>query len=313
MNKVITKKKVKVNEDKSDLELRRLNAKFQHEDISETELAHFGVMGMHWGVRNDKSNDTSKLLKDADKEVKKNFVKIYNGMANDMNKEGGIIGTINGEFAKKYGNDFDVSPGSKLEKSYFDKFTEATTASANKHASNILAGKIDPSVKVLFYNNIETGEFTWSITPSENTVEHSDNLIEGKLQFKYIFDKLGRIKIVEKVEEDKESTVVHTGVMGMKWGVRKAGVVDNLKERANRSSMLANKRTISDDDLNKMVKRLEMEKKLKDLTTEDLNPGKKAIQNQMGKFMASAVGAAAGVVGAVLIKQALKKAGIDVG
>ncbi|GEM_PF-2884058 len=53
-NKVIVKSK-KVEEvipSESSIELRRLNAKLQHEDISENELAHFGVMGMRWGVRN---------------------------------------------------------------------------------------------------------------------------------------------------------------------------------------------------------------------------------------------------------------------
>jgi len=106
---------------------------------------------------------------------------------------------------------------------------------------------------------------------------------------------------------DEKDDLSHVGVMGMHWGVRKGG---DSEVRSNRASMYKSRRTMSDDDLAKAVKRLEMEKKFREFTISDVAPGKKMVADQMGRFASTALGAAAGAVGAALVKQALKKYGI---
>ena len=106
--------------------------------------------------------------------------------------------------------------------------------------------------------------------------------------------------------------IQHYGVLGMKWGIRryqnadgtltaagkkraakqelkqakkeakaakkeaKAAQKAEKRERANASK---NRRQLSDEELNKRVKRLEQEKKLKNLTDEDVAPGRTAVKN----------------------------------
>lgn len=112
-------------------------------------------------------------------------------------------------------------------------------------------------------------------------------------------------------EDISEESLAHFGVRGMKWGIRKdSSRSENRSARKSRISMYKKRRIVSDDDLKKMVSRLETEKKLKSLVEEDITPGRTAVKNQLGKFGATALGAAAGTVGAILVKEFLKTKGI---
>lgn len=88
-NKVIIRNKKEEVKSKSEVELRRLNAKLQHEDIPEDELAHFGVMGMKWGVRKGSSDSGGNSIrsknilqkaKDALDKPDKDFAEATKGM-----------------------------------------------------------------------------------------------------------------------------------------------------------------------------------------------------------------------------------------
>ena len=82
----------------------------------------------------------------------------------------------------------------------------------------------------------------------------------------------------------------HYGVLGMKWGVRKdrsrsssgSRTSRNSKDkqvRSKRKSDLKKRRTMSDVDLKKKIERLKLEQQLKDLTENDISPGRKAVKN----------------------------------
>lgn len=109
---------------------------------------------------------------------------------------------------------------------------------------------------------------------------------------------------------EEEMVLVHAGVKGMKWGVRKDAVKLSRKEqsaRDQRADYKNRRRTISDKSLDSMVKRLEQEKKLRSLVNEDLSPGKAFVANtiqQGGSKIAGAVaaGTAMYVVRGVLTK-----------
>ena len=88
----------------------------------------------------------------------------------------------------------------------------------------------------------------------------------------------------------------HYGILGMRWGIRrfqpygKGGYTPKKKESLNNNNKLIkikrkqdmkNRRNMSDNDLKKTINRLQMEKQLKELTEEDINPGKIAIKRTL--------------------------------
>lgn len=129
-----------------------------------------------------------------------------------------------------------------------------------------------------------------------------------------------------------EDELVHYGVMGMKWGVRKDGkkgssrgpVKRKLAEagdkvatkvtkldkterkqvkqkKQERRKNAAKRSLLSDEELDKQLDRLQKEKKLRDLTNETVDPGKTAVKSTLSQTGKKVLLAAAGAGAAVAV------------
>ena len=110
----------------------------------------------------------------------------------------------------------------------------------------------------------------------------------------------------------------HYGVKGMHWGVRRSEAQlsrgkrgkkpsEDKQRKASMRKDVRNRRTMSTSELKSKIERLKMQKQLKDLTEEELSPGKsfmKRVLSTSGQKVATAV-----VTGATLyvIKAAMTR------
>ena len=109
------------------------------------------------------------------------------------------------------------------------------------------------------------------------------------------------------MENQSKNNLQHHGILGQKWGVRrfqnkdgsltKAGKErikedSNQSEKQQRKEASKNRRTLSDADLKKRIERMELERRMKDLTDKDVSPGKAFISDVLsnsGKRVATTV------------------------
>lgn len=186
-------------------------------------------------------------------------------------------------------------------------------AAAAKHIYSQLGFKKDVDLgKVSLYGNLED----WAIDVSKTGIKHEESSIPT---LELVLDEKGQISSFIISEEDTmqqddisdvEEFLAHYGVKGMKWGVRRSQASldraagrkparpkkarTSRKERkakdtstkSGRKRASAKRRNLSDNDLSRLIKRVESEKKLKTLIDQDVSPGRtfaKEVMSDSGK------------------------------
>ena len=212
-------------------------------DVAMSDLQHFGVRGMRWGVRKSQNltegqikyhtRREAKAGARADKKWKKNLsstsnaVKVHKEAASQINKQ------LPGFNSDKRWNDangvainLNKNPGKKKE--YDEAFFKEIGNPAYSNAAVKVHGETSPGGRYKF----EVQDAAKGIVKVTDTkkVKHADE----DLRFKITRDVNGYITMLEPVEESMaqsatdigaEFILEHFGVKGMRWGVRKEGAV----------------------------------------------------------------------------------------
>lgn len=190
-------------------------------------LAHYGVKGMKWGVRNNPQKKAAKAAKKvakADAKFEKNaatvntFIQIHNKSADHFNAH---IGEIN----KRY--DLDLTDPKNVEKAraYDAEVSVLARQGYEKAASSIRNASGTRSYQVSWDRD-------GNILIGTKEVEQAD----GPVKFIVTRNATGHVmKIVPASMAQSESFVEnyleHYGVKGMKWGVRKSDPVPTGQTR----------------------------------------------------------------------------------
>lgn len=242
-------------------------------------LEHFGKKGMKWGVRNDRGHEgqkakTKKIAK-LDKTFDRNTsssitaAKIHNAAVESANKE---VVRINNKPQYK-GKDF--SKESPLRKQYYNEHKQAYINALEESAKSFGTNASGTKRYTIFERPDGLG---WDVSTKD--VSHAD----GESVFvKVNYDPKGHIISLEIPESTLAQTAInnildHSGVKGMKWGVRKSS---SSKSSTKRTKFKTSPKKLSNEELAKRIKRMETEKRFNDLNRDDVSEGKKLVNEVM--------------------------------
>lgn len=275
----------------------------------QAEIQHAGILGMHWGVHKAKvaTNVTrakSISPKHADKEwakkgkqramAKEAMSKLENTkqFQEDVRAIVNTLGRIPGITQKQFSESAQLSIAGHID-SLWKKDKSMYSPSGKKRMSMraVYSGDaVYMSPKVVKVKTLEHSE-----------IENEDDIFE-ETDLLFQIDKEGHITESEADSENK--AVEHSGILGMRWGVRRSALLSSVsskktsekaadnKIKAARRSDVKNRRKLSDAELISKIGRLEKEKKLKELTDSEINSGKKEaadIMKSVGAKVATTV------------------------
>jgi len=267
------------------------------EKLANDILKHYGVMGMKWGVTRSKAelgnSRAIKKLSRADasweKEINttKGFIKINNAMADRLNGPSGAIAKFNDEHADPSVDYTKPSPEREKYHAEFQKVSEK----AFKEALNAVYGE-SPSGKKTTSVQLSSETNEPYITIEDVDVKHEDS---ARLVIRLRTNNKGHILSAKKLKQGEisHSDLKHYGILGMRWGVRKGpeGRVTVSKKAKARKTRRANSqdydtsrtlnktpnKTLSNQDIESINKRFQLEKKNHDLTKGTTTIGKGAL------------------------------------
>lgn len=234
-------------------------SEYSQEAINKVDayLEHYGVKGMKWGHHKAKKETVSDVNKKSSASGAATGIAVKK-VQEDKKKEREEVGKRWSE--ANYRNALSLDMPDETRKKIEELQNNGWTCdSVQRNVS-------DEYIKIYFYRNIPN--------PRYGKPGYVDSRLEFLTEYEYVEIPKNKVKH-DSLDEDYIS---HHGILGQKWGVKHGPPYPLDSKTAKRvagQKVTVNIRDLSDEDLKKIVQRLNMEKQLKDLTKDQKSKGKK--------------------------------------
>lgn len=260
-------------------------SEYSQEAINKVDayLEHYGVKGMKWGVHR---KGIKSARDDARKKRLQESAKTSGaaaGLAIAINKDnnGSSKSTEHDkswELRKKAAEE-EIQKAKIMSNMLLNQILEKS--SWTKETKNEIVNAVGDGWCIESFPTTYKGEKYVRLIKHSYSDDYKTHTIESKSI--YLTKKDLKHDSVSKVEEYLE----HHGILGQKWGVKHGPPYPLDKKTSKKVSsgkVTINVKDLSDDDLKKIVQRLNMEKQLKDLTKEQKSKGKKFGEKALDKL-----------------------------
>jgi hypothetical protein len=313
--------------DYGDLKLENSELMMSSSD-TEDFLAHYGVLGMRWGYRKDELAIAKADAKFERKAVTKGlsrrkYVRAVNRAIKGFNKD---IHDINK--SPTFRNKDLTNKNDPVTRQYFElvqKTFEDHLAAASRKLPTNYSGTRQFRLNPSFDNRWPTVSVVdISASPADVDAQHSsvsdsnDTAPPAPMPLKAIFDQLGKVVRIEEMveepivmhsEEVGQEFIEHFGVLGMRWGYRKADNILAPKPEAPKEPKKLGPiqkhelNQLSNDEVKQVIERINLEKQLREVMTEPAKPkGQSWIQQNAGPLATKAAITAATTATSLAIK-----------
>lgn len=220
-------------------------------------LEHYGVKGMRWGHHKAKKEDVSDANKKSSASGAAAGIAVKK-VQEDKKKEREEVGKRWSE--ANYRNALSLDMPDETRKKIEELQNNGWTCdSVQRNVS-------DEYIKIYFYRNIPNPRY------GKPEYGYVDSRLEFLTEYEYIEIPKNKVKH-DSLDEDYIS---HHGIPDQKWGIRRGPPYPlSARQKSGSGKVTINVKDLSDDDLKKIIDRLNLEKQLKDLTKEQKSKGKK--------------------------------------
>ncbi len=253
-------------------------------------IKHYGVLGMKWGQR--KERNWEKKVSST-----RSYIKVYNKTADSMNAT--VIPNINNNPRYKNKN-FNDPKNEKLKNQYLKEYEDAFNKFMKEHSLSELGTSPSGTKQAIFSYDFDAGEVKFEFKEVKHSLENGDVVFIGKL------DSFGMI-ISLIFDEEKSNNLSHTGVKGMKWGVRKDKRTPSQEHVRSRKLQKKKIFEMSNEELQTVAGRLELENRYKNVSSKKFDKVSKKVSKAVDSYGNQVIAGLAGAAAVKTVEIILKK------